>query len=271
MADCTPLGLVECPPVTTRLETLISAEFNSTHVRACLKHFAEQLEEFQKGDWEKSIGKGGKFVEAALKALFVRTGGTLPPARQFKVASVLNALKQLTVGSYNDTIRITIPRACEYAYDIASNRGARHDPGEVDPNEQDAHAVLGTVSWILAELLRYSQKGKVTQQETKELIAGLVQRRYPAIEDIDGRIYFHLPNLSARDVALLALWQQHPSRLSREELLEAVRRNGHSQAAALSGVARIGRVVDVDAQGKLRLLMPGIVEAESLMETGRGI
>jgi hypothetical protein len=257
--------------VTTRLEALISAEFNVTHVRACLKHFAEQLEAFQKGDWEKSISKGGKFVEATLKALSLHTtGGPLPPARQFKVATVLNALKQLAVGSFNDTIRITIPRACEFAYDIASNRGARHDPAEVDPNEQDAHAVLGTVSWILGELLRYSQKGKVTQQETKELIAGLVQRRYPAIEDIDGRTYFHLPNLGARQIALLALWRIHPARLSRSELIETVCRNGHGVSAAQTGVSRIGSVVDVDGQGGLRLLQPGIVEAESILEAGRG-
>ena len=263
-------GAVHSRTVTTKLETLISAAFEPKHVRACLEHFAEQLEAFQKGDWEKSIGRGGKYVEAVVKALCRHTGGTLPPARQFKVGNVLNAVKQTPAGSYKDEIRVTIPRACEFAYDIASNRGARHDPDEVDPNEQDAYAVLGTTSWVLSELLRYSQKGKLTQQETKDLIAGLVQRRYPPIEDIDGRTYFHLGELSARQVALLALWRRHPARLSRDEVLETVRRHGHKEAAAKTGVARISSVVDVDGDGKMRLLLPGVVEAEQIFESRRG-
>ena len=125
--------------MAAQLETMIASAFDARHVRACLKHFTEMIEAFQKGDWEKSISKGGKFVEATAKALSLYTGGTLPSARQFKVGTVFNALKQLPSGSYNDAIRITIPRACEFAYDIASNRGARHDPDEVDPNEQDAY------------------------------------------------------------------------------------------------------------------------------------
>jgi hypothetical protein len=239
-------------------------------VRACLAHFVEVSSAFKVSDWEKSIVRAGKFVEAALKALALHTELTLPPPRKFKVANVLNHLKGLGIGTFSDSIRVTMPRACEFVYDIASNRGARHDPDEVDSNELDATAVLATVSWLLSELLRYSQKGRMTEAETKELISGLVQRRYPAVESIDGRAYFHIPDLSARQVAILTLWERHPVRMTREEVLQAVIRNKFSQSAAQTGVARITGVVDQDENGKWRLLQPGIAEAEGLLETNPG-
>lgn len=254
-----------------RLETLISATFEARHVRACIAHFVEVSSAYKVSDWEKSIVRAGKFVEAALKALARHTGYTLPPARQFKVVNVINHLKRLGVGTFNDSVRITMPRACEFVYDIASNRGARHDPDEVDSNELDATAVLATVSWLLSELLRYSQKGATTQAETKELIAGLVQRRYPAVENIDGRAYFNIPNLGARQVAILTLWERHPTRMTRDEVTESVVRNGFSMAAAQTGVGRIRSLVDEDEHGKWRLRQPGIAEAESLLETNNPV
>jgi hypothetical protein len=253
--------------VANRLETLVSAVFEPKHVRACLAHFVEVSNAFKVSDWEKSIVRAGKFVEAALKALARHTGFTLPPARQFKSGNVINHLKNQGAGMFSDSVRITMPRACEFVYDIASNRGARHDPDEVDSNELDATAVLATVSWLLSELLRYSQKGRMTQAETKELIAGLVQRRYPAVENIDGRTYFHILGLGARQVAILTLWERHPVRMLREEVVEAVMRNSFSRTAAQTGVSRITNMVDEDEHGKWRLLQPGIAEAEKILET----
>jgi hypothetical protein len=248
-----------------RLESLLVNSFDAKHVRSMLKHYQAMVAEFQNSDWEHSIGKSGKLVEATLKALWLHVGNVLPPARQFKAGNIIRDLRQIPTGAYDDTVRLTIPRACEFIYDIASNRGARHDPGEVDSNELDANACATLCSWIVAELLRYSQKGKLTQPETKDLIAGLVQRRYPAIEEIDGRPYFHMPGLSARQIAILALWRQHPNRLSRSELTDILTRHHMSQANVTTALARIASVVDVDGQGKLRLLQPGIAEAEKLI------
>jgi hypothetical protein len=60
--------------------------------------------EFQNGAWEEAIGKGGKFVEAALKALHVHAGNTVPPTRQFKADNVIIDLGKLPVGSLDDSI-----------------------------------------------------------------------------------------------------------------------------------------------------------------------
>ncbi len=253
------------PSIASEIEQLLQAKFNARHVKAALKHFQEMTLEFQKSDWEESIGKGGKFIEAALKALQLHTGGTLPPARQFNAGRIMTALENLPVGSFDDTIRVTIPRACRFTYDIASNRGARHDPDEVDPNQMDARAVLASVAWVLAEMLRYSQKRGIDQDRVRELVDSLTQRKYPVVEEVEGRVYFHVRGASGRDIALLSLWHVHPGRMSKQNLLDALRRHRFSDGNARMAVTRLGGLVDEDQNGRLRLLQPGLRIAEQLI------
>lgn len=241
MADQTPADL----------EQLLAAKFATKHVRAALKHFQAMITEFQQSAWEEAIGKSGKFVEAVLKALYVHAGKALPAAREFKAGKLMTELEQLPAGSLDDSIKLTIPRACRFTYDIASNRGARHDPGEVDPNEMDASAVVAATSWILAEMLRYAQKGALDPARVRELVDGLTQRRYPLIEDVDGRVYFYVPEASARAVALLSLWYKHPGRMTEAELVAAVMRHHFKKGNAKMAVSRLGRLVDRDEQGRL--------------------
>lgn len=247
------------------LEQMLQPAFAAKHVKAALKHFQAMTTEFQQGAWEEAIGKGGKFVEAALKALYLHAGKTLPAAREFKVGKVMNDLEQLPSGSLDDAIRLTIPRACRFMYDIASNRGARHDPGEIDPNQMDARAVIAGTSWIVAEMLRYAQKGTLDPAAVRELVDGLMQRQYPLIEDVDGRVYFHVRGASARDVALLSLWHKHPGRMTEDELIAAVMRHQFKKANAAMAVRRLGHLVDRGEYGRLRLLQPGMRLAEHLV------
>lgn len=244
------------------MDALLKPTFAATHVAALLTHHETMIKEFQQGAWEESIGKGGKFIEAVLKALWIHTGNTLPPARQFKADNVINQLaKQST---FDDSVRLTIPRACRFAYDIASNRGARHDPTEINPNEMDANAVVAVTSWILGEMVRYAQKGTLKPDEVKALVDGLAEKKYPLMEHVEGRTYFHVPGASARGIALLLLWQRHPKRFDRVLLEDAVARHGFTKKNAALAVDRLRGAMDVDASG-LRLLQPGIREAEALL------
>jgi predicted nucleic acid-binding protein len=249
------------------LEQMLQPTFAARHVKAALKYFQAMTTEFQQAAWEEAISKGGKFIEATLKALYVHVGKVLPPAREFKAGKVMNELEQLASGSFDDAIRLTIPRACKFAFDIASNRGARHDPGEIDPNEMDARAVVAAAAWTLAEMLRYAQKGALDPAATRELVDGLTQRQYPLIEDIDGRVYFHVRGASARDVALLSLWHKHPGRMTEDELIAAVMRHHFKKPNATIAVSRLGHLVDHDEHGRLRLLQPGMRMAESLISS----
>lgn len=248
------------------VETLLKREFASKHVGAALAHFQASVDAFGRDDWEKAIAKAGKFIEAVCKALWLRAGKTLPPARQFKVGSVISGLQNLPAGMLDDNIRITVPRACQFMYDIASNRGARHDPDEVDPNEMDATVAVSNCSWIIAELVRYSGRGAVSFLQVSELISGLIERRFPFVENVDDRTYFHVKGASAREIALLALRNVHPSRLSPAELTDSITRHGFKKNNAQIAVSRLKGVVDSDSAGNLRLLRPGVDEAEQIMQ-----
>ncbi len=128
----------------------------------------------------------------------------------------------------------------------------------------DARVVLATTAWTLAEMLRYAQKGALDPSAVREAVDSLTERKYPLVEEVDGRVYFHLRGISAREVALLNLWYRRPGRLSKAELIEAVKRQHFSAANAAMAVSRLGRLVDENENG-LRLLQPGVREAETLL------
>ena len=244
--------------------TLLKAKLPARHATAAVKHFRDAVLEYQKRKWDDASAKAGKFVEAVLKALVVHTQLNVPTTgRDFSAGVCIDRLQH--AQGFDDTVRLTIPRACRFIYDIASNRGARHDPNEIDPNEMDATSALNTSAWVLAELLRYAQKGGDLAQ-TAALVAGLVRRRYPFIEEVDGRVYFHVPNISARGIALLTLWHRYPGRVARAELIAAVKRHRFTTNNANVAASRLGGAVDDDGQGLLKLLIPGLREAERLID-----
>src|SRR5437899_3226379 len=147
--------------VKEQAQKFLAAKFPARHVEALLQHFFRATNHFRKGEWEDCIGRAGKFVEAALKALSVAAGKTPASGRVFKADTVINELGQVPKGTVDDTIRIVIPRACRFVYEIACNRGGRHDPEEIDPNEMDATVALTNCSWVVAEMIRFAQKGVV--------------------------------------------------------------------------------------------------------------
>ena len=100
--------------------------------------------------------------------------------------------------------------------------------------------------------------------EVKALVDGLTEKKYPLSEDVDGRTYFHIRGSSARDVALLLLWKRHPKRFGRDDLIAMVGRHNFTKENATRGVDRLRGVVD-DIAGNLRLLQPGLREAERLL------
>ncbi len=250
------------------IANLLARRFAKRHVDSALGHFSGMVDQLQAGDWESCIVKAGKFTEAALKALLVHVGQALPPARRFSAGTAIDDLGRIPTGTVDDAIRLAIPRACRFAYDIASNRGARHDAGDVDPNEMDANAVVPTCSWVLAEMIRYSQTGAVNVAQAQELVDSLTARRYPFIEEVDGRVYFHHNKKSAPDVALMALSYAYPKRVSVQELVATIQRHGFNAHNARVAVGRIKSFVDDDGHGSLKLLATGRQRADRLLSQG---
>jgi hypothetical protein len=246
------------------INALLKDAFAAKHVASAVRHFQAMVEEFQKSQWDDSASKGGKFIEAVLKALWVFVGETPSAGKDFKAGKIITQLGQKPgTAAHPDTIRITIPRACQFAYEIASNRGARHDADEIDANEMDASTVLRVCAWILSEMVRVSQKG-LDLAQAKVIVEGLMQRRYPFTEDIDGRIYTDIAK-SAHEAALLILWHVYPTRMSNTELIASLVRHDYTDNNAKVTVSRLTRYVDSDGIGNLRLRNTGLRRADALI------
>jgi hypothetical protein len=243
---------------------LLTPVFPAKHVKAALTHFDNAVNDFAQGDWEDSVAKTGKFVEAMLKAVAIHCSVKFESGRKFKADTVMTGLSQLPHGSHDDSLRLLIPRACRVVYDIASNRGARHDPDEIDPNAMDANIALPASAWILAEAIRYAQKGAIDPSQARDLVESLVEKRYPVVEEVDGRVYLHAKRKSAVDVGLVVLARRHPRRVQKGELIESIKRNGFTQKNASVATGRLAKFVDDDVNG-LRLLAPGLKRAEQVI------
>jgi hypothetical protein len=224
--------------------------FSKKHIEASLDHYLKAIKEFQESNWEPSLSKIGKFIEGILKCLWVFCNQPLPPSRQFKVKDIVNKIEKQT--PLDDSLRLTIPRACVYIYDITSNRGARHDPQEIDPNKMDAAVAVSVSSWILAELVRFAKKGP-TPDLAEGLIEVLMEKQMPYFKEIDGRVYINIDKLSAAEVGLLLLYRIYPKRISRTELISQIIRHGVRENASRVAVSRLSKYIDeVNDNWKIR-------------------
>jgi hypothetical protein len=247
-------------------ETILGKAFPSKQVPALLSHFDHAVKKYQESEWENCLLKSGKFVEAILKCLVVHCGQNLPPSRQFSVNGAVNTLTSLPSGSCDDSIRLTIPKLCVFLYDITSNRGARHDPDKVDPNEMDATVAMPLLSWMLAELIRYST-GSSTD-DAAFLVKRLTTRKYPYLENIEGRVYINKLGLKPKEIGILILNAIYPRRMSRKELDASIRRHGPSANSTAIALTRMKQLVD-DQDGGWQLRGAGRREADLILESIR--
>ncbi len=91
-----------------------------------------------------------------------------------------------------------------------------------------------------------------------------MKRRYPFIEEIDGRVYVDIAT-SAREAAVLILWHDYPKRISEQALFEQLRRHQYKKPNCEMAIKRVQGLVDND-NGNMKLRAIGIREAEQLIE-----
>lgn len=247
------------------INVLIS-KFKIQQVNSMLKHFSGATAFYAKGDWEHCIGKTGKFVEVVLKCIHYSTTGHY--ITTIKVGTEIDRLENLPKKSFDPTIRILIPRACRIIYAIASDRGGRHDRSDFDPNPMDASVGVSNMNWILGELIRYFYPGKLQPREAQKIVESLVERKMPLVETVDDITYFHKKGIKPREILLLMLALAHPKRLERKQLVANVVAHRFSKENARTTLNHLRRslLIHENEQNEVRLLGPGLVEAERIFK-----
>lgn len=251
----------------TKVKAILEQKFEKVYVEAILKHFITAKKKYQESDWESSILKSGKFVEATAKALLKFCGKVLPKTRNFHAGNFLRKLEQEPI-TIDDTVRIVIPKCCLFIYEIASNRGARHDSDGIDPNEIDAGATDILISWILGELIRFASRRNKNPKEARDLVDALIGKTYPFFEEIEDRFYINIDGLSAEKTATLILYGRYPRRTSEDFLCELVERHGFSTKNAKMALKRTKYLCDSSKEG-LKLRGLGRQKAEKVLDQNR--
>jgi hypothetical protein len=100
--------------------------------------------------------------------------------------------------------------------------------------------------------------------QTQDLVESLTQRKYPSIENVDGRIYFHYQDLSAPDVGTLILAQTYPKRVTAAEVFDTMIRHHFTHKNAATALGRLRRLYDDDGYGNLRALGTCLRKADSI-------
>lgn len=246
-----------------QIKSILVPTFNSKHIEVSLKYYLECIEKYRGNDWEGVALKGGKFVEAVTKALLLYCKTAIPSQRHFKAGLALRSLEQQNSSQFDDVIRIVIPKACIFIYEIVNNRGGRHHADDIDPNGMDSEIILPTMSWILAELVRFTSKGKSPAQ-AQNIIQSLTKKIYPYFEEIDGRPYINIKNLDAVSTGLAILYYKYPLRVAKKDLSEYIQRHDFKNNAANVAIHRIKGFVD-EQDGSYKLRSIGIQKIEEIL------
>ena len=80
------------PTSDKAFNALLYPSFSKKHCDSAIKHFQHMVDEYRRGQWDDASAKGGKFIEAVMKALWVFVGETVPKGKLYKAGSIIDLL-----------------------------------------------------------------------------------------------------------------------------------------------------------------------------------
>ena len=252
---------------TDSIREQLIASLNDTLVEELLAAYGEAKRNHLLGGHRLSAVEGGRFCEAAYRILeHVTTGSFLPLGKPLNTDMLARRLAALPSGKTPDSIRLHIPRALRVIYDIRNSRDAAHLADGIDPNLQDSSLVVAVLDWTLAEIVRIFHN--VAADEAHALIAGLVTRAVPAVEDFDGFPKVLKTSLQAGDHCLVLLYYRDGSGATLDELTEWVRPTMRANLRRTLGRLEHGLAYVHCDKRKYRITMAGkrAVERKRLLE-----
>ena len=191
-----------------RIKIVLKTRFPSNLVDELADCYSEQKRNFFLGNHRPNEIEGGRFSEAAFRLLehFASLPAT-PLGTQINTDGLIRNLQQLSSTTFNDSVRLHIPRTLRVIYDIRNKRDVAHLADGIDPNLQDSSFVFSALDWVLAEFIRIS--GGTTPDEAFQLVKAITVHSIPAIEDFGGCLKTLKPSLGPIDRLLLLLYHRN--------------------------------------------------------------
>lgn len=228
--------------------------------------FTDVVINFEQHRWEPSELNGGKLCEAVFSAVSGYLSGTYPQ-RSSKPSNMVQACQALE-RNYAQAVRsarIQIPRMLVALYEIRNNRGVGHAGGDVNPNQMDATVVLYMSKWLVAELVRLLHT--CTTQEASDVVEELVERQIALVwQRGDKKRVLHT-GMTRKEELLLLL--AGVTEATESEVISWMEHgNKHNLRNQTLRPLHKARWIEYDEKdGTLRLLPPGITEAEKLIRS----
>lgn len=218
--------------------------------------------------WEPSELNGGKFAEVVFTIIEGTIVGTIP-AKAKKPPKMVDACRALegkpaTTMPGDRSLRVHLPRALVFLYDVRNQRGVGHVGGDVNPNAMDASAVAAIASWVMAELVRIFHN--VSTQEAQDTVEALVERKTPMIWEVElGGIKRVLDaNMGAKDQVLMLL-HHSTGWVSAADLQKWVEyKNPNNFRDNVLCTLHKARLIELDTDGDRAKISPlGVADAEA--------
>jgi len=206
------------------IEALLASKLDRKLIHELLEAHSEAKRNFYLGGLRLSAVEGGRFCEAAFRLLEYETkGGKFTPLTRplANTDKLILDLSNLDGSTFNDSIRLHIPRSLRLVYDIRNKRDTAHLADGIDPNLQDATLVIGVLDWVLAEFIRLYHN--VPANEASKIVAGIVKRVAPVVQDFDGFLKILNPKLQVTDHCTALLYQRGEDGATYDELCKWAR------------------------------------------------
>ena len=191
------------------IESQLSIKLDAKLVHELLEAHGEAKRNYYLGGFRLAAVEGGRFCEAAFRLLeFISKGGSFTPLGKSlaNTDKLIQDLANLSSSSFNDSIRLHIPRSLRLVYDIRNKRDTAHLADGIDPNLQDATLVVGVIDWVLAEFIRLYHN--VPANDASRIVDGIVKRSAPVIQDFSGFLKVLNPKLQVGEHCLVLLYQR---------------------------------------------------------------
>lgn len=168
------------------VEAQFQKYFPKTLVSKLIQHYTRLKSNFIQGKLEPGELNGAKFAEVVFRLIQYATDPQhqyTPLKQSLPSVDTLVTRFQNLPSTFDDSLRLHIPRLLKAIYGIRSKRGVGHT-GEVDANLMDATLVMAVCDWVMAELIRLYHG--CSADEAQSIIDRLVKRNIPIIYERDG-------------------------------------------------------------------------------------
>jgi len=252
------------------IKNTLESKFNKNFVKSLIEHYDGTMGSFYNEDWEKCLVKSGKFIEAVMKCLHQFRTNEIK--NKVDVGTEIDQLINSDKNKFNSSVRIFIPRACRFVYNVASDRGGRHDIIDFDPNRMDALCLTHIVSWIMAEFIRCFHNSIITTAQAQNISDSLIERKFSIVERVDKVTFIHKKNISAREIILAILFLNGKEGVKRDEIIQQVKANGHTKNNAQTSLSQLTRerLIFENENQLVKILNPGVKKAEEILQNARG-